>query len=270
MKSIHLKILILTVVTTSGFLQEFSRDASQTLQVNDLPIHFEVYGEGAPLLLLHGWTQSSRFWRPYIPALEEHFRVYVLDLPGHGRSGGLGDDFSIQKTARDLDAFLKLLELGPVRAIGLSYGGLALLELAHLRDTAVEAMVLIGVSQAYNGSENADVQAAFTYEDLPAAFVEELKRNHPRGEGQIRALFNPHLDYQIDLSDEEVAQIQARCLIVQGDRDEVVGVEPAFRLHRHLPHSQLWIVPDTGHLAIGSDPTAAFLTTSIRFLRDGE
>lgn len=50
-------------------------------------IHTETYGQGKPIVMVHGWGMHSGIWRPFAEALSRHYRVICVDLPGHGHSG---------------------------------------------------------------------------------------------------------------------------------------------------------------------------------------
>ena len=161
------------------------------------------------------------------------------------------------------------LKIKKVKAIGLSFGGLTLLELAKLNPDRIQATILIGASHNYQGGKDKGTKDTFSFEKLPKSFVEQLKKIHYHGEAQIKAMFNPNLNYQISLKDEELHAFNFRTLIVNGDSDEILGVEPAFALHKKIPDSALWIVPNTGHLAITGSNKKNFLTTSLQFLTWG-
>ncbi|MFN4764168.1 alpha/beta fold hydrolase [Gillisia sp. Q332] len=240
--------------------------SAETVKVNGINMYYEVYGEGEPLLLLHGWTQSTEFWTEYIPAYVQHFEVYAIDLRGHGKTSQITSDFTIKESAKDILELLDHLKINRVKAIGLSYGGLTLLELARSHPEKIESIIIIGTSHSYNGAENNEGDNAFSYENLPTTFIEELKKIHYNSETQIRALFDPNLNYQINLSDEELNAFNFKTLIIQGDRDEILGVDPAFILYKNIPNSALWIVPNTGHIAIIGPNKKSFLTTSLQFL----
>jgi len=252
--------------------QSFGQLSKETkaIKVNGIDLYYETYGKGEPLMLLHGWTQSSQFWSEYIPAYAEHFTVYAIDLRGHGKTSELTEDFTIKKASEDVLALLDHLQLKKVKAIGLSYGGLTLLQLASMHPERLESMILIGASHSYDGGKNKDLDNTFSYENLPDSFVEELKATHHQGESQIRALFNPDLNYQINLSIEDLNSIKAKTLIIHGDRDEILGITPAITLHENLPNSELWIVPNNGHIAITGSNQDSFLKKSSQFLQNGE
>jgi pimeloyl-ACP methyl ester carboxylesterase len=234
--------------------------------VNGIDMYYEVYGEGEPLLLLHGWTQSSRFWFDYIPTYAKNFKVYAIDLRGHGRTSKLTSDFTIEKSSQDILALVDSLELNRIRAIGFSYGGLTLLELARSNPERMKSMIVIGTSHNFNGGENYQQNNTFSYNNLPPPFIQELKKIHHHGESQIKALFDPNLNYQIKIGSEELRSVNFRTLIVHGDRDEILGLEPAIALYKDLPHSELWVVPNTGHNAISGSNQSSFLKRSLQFL----
>src|SRR6266849_6126985 len=60
---------------------------ARTARIDGVDIHYLTAGQGEPLVLLHGYTQTSEAWRGVIPALARRFRVIAPDLPGIGDSG---------------------------------------------------------------------------------------------------------------------------------------------------------------------------------------
>ncbi len=238
------------------------------VEVNGINLYYEVCGEGEPLFLLHGWTQSSRFWSDYLPTFAEHFKVYSIDLRGHGKTSPLTTDFSIQKSAEDILELLNQLKIEKTNAIGLSFGGLVLLELANSYPEKIQTMILIGAASNYDGSKVSS-EKTLSFKNLPKQYAEELKKTHYHGEDQINALFNPNLNYQISLTNEDLKAFKFSTLIINGDQDELLGIDPAFELHRNIPNSSLWIVPGTGHLAITGSNKKSFLINSLKFLKFG-
>uniref|UniRef100_UPI0013DA3968 alpha/beta fold hydrolase n=1 Tax=Pseudomonas viridiflava TaxID=33069 RepID=UPI0013DA3968 len=93
-------------------------------------LHYEEYGHGAPLLLVHGLGSSTLDWEMQIPALAAHYRVIVPDIRGHGRSDEPREHYSIAGFSADLLALISRLCLGPVHYVVFSMGGMIGFQLA--------------------------------------------------------------------------------------------------------------------------------------------
>jgi 3-oxoadipate enol-lactonase len=93
-------------------------------------LHYEEYGQGPPLLLLHGLGSSCRDWEYQIPAFAAHYRVIALDMRGHGRSDKPRGRYSIRGFSADVEALIEHLNLGQVHVLGLSMGGMIGFQLA--------------------------------------------------------------------------------------------------------------------------------------------
>lgn len=91
---------------------------------DDCQLHYEEYGQGAPLVLVHGLGSSVRDWEYQIPVLARHYRVIALDVRGHGRSDKPRERYSIAGFAADAAALIEHLALPPVHLVGISMGGM--------------------------------------------------------------------------------------------------------------------------------------------------
>ena len=93
------------------------------LEVQGVHMHWAERGEGRPLVLLHGLSDSHRTWRRVAPALAAHRRVLMLDLPGHGLSDRPDASYDLDWNAKLVAAWFDLLGLDDVEVVGHSYGG---------------------------------------------------------------------------------------------------------------------------------------------------
>ena len=89
---------------------------------DDVRMHYEEKGEGSPLVLIHGWCFSGRFFLRNVDALAERSRVIALDLRGHGDSGEPGHGYRMPRLAKDLFDLLEALDLEDVTVVGWSLG----------------------------------------------------------------------------------------------------------------------------------------------------
>jgi pimeloyl-ACP methyl ester carboxylesterase len=86
-------------------------------------IRFEDYGEGFPVVLLHGYLESLNIWDDFTCPLCEHVRIITIDLPGHGESGIIGEIHSMETMAEAVKSVLDFLKIEKCMMTGHSMGG---------------------------------------------------------------------------------------------------------------------------------------------------
>lgn len=96
--------------------------ASRTADVDGAKIHYLIAGHGPTVILLHGYTQTSRMWRPIIPLLAEKFTVIAPDLPGIGDSSIPQTGIDMKTSATRIHALIHSLGLGNARVVGHDIG----------------------------------------------------------------------------------------------------------------------------------------------------
>lgn len=106
-------------------------------------LHYEEYGQGEPLVLLHGLGSSCQDWEFQVPALARHYRVILLDIRGHGRSDKPRERYSIATFSADLRALLEHLQTGPVHLLGLSMGGMIGFQFAVDDPAALRSLCIV-------------------------------------------------------------------------------------------------------------------------------
>lgn len=249
-----------------------------TATLNGISLHFELRGEGPPLLLLHGGTGCHSDWAY---AGREFFeREYGLILPdarGHGGSSvpnwqELSKTLTHRQCALDTLALLDHLGIERCKAIGVSMGGNILLHMTTIQPERIDAMVIVSATPYFPEQARKVMAAVPSHEDQPASEWERMRRAHKFGDEQIRALWewtrslkDSHDD--MNFTPADLAKIRARTMIVQGDRDFLYPVELSVEMHRAIPNSSLWIVPGGSHGPIFMDRAQEFAKTALVFLR---
>jgi pimeloyl-ACP methyl ester carboxylesterase len=130
MKRACMRVVSLGVLSFFVFLSGISAAAnaatetiaSRTANVNGVTIHYLTAGHGPAVLLLHGYTQTSRMWRPIIPLLTEKFTVIAPDLPGIGDSEIPADGLDMKTAAIRIHALVKSLGIEKARVVGHDIG----------------------------------------------------------------------------------------------------------------------------------------------------
>lgn len=107
-------------------------------------VHYEAYGRGRPVLLLHGWLNSWALWRKTIELLGKEFRMYALDFLGFGESAASSADFSVNNFVLMVNQFMD--RMGIVRAplVGHSMGGTVALSAAIRHPEKVVKVIVVG------------------------------------------------------------------------------------------------------------------------------
>jgi pimeloyl-ACP methyl ester carboxylesterase len=96
--------------------------AAKTSNIEGLKLHYLSAGQGPAVILLHGYTQTSRMWRPIIPFLAEKFTVIAPDLPGLGDSAIPKDGLDMKTAAGRIRALAKSLGIEKARVVGHDIG----------------------------------------------------------------------------------------------------------------------------------------------------
>ena len=248
-------------MSTVSFSQ--SPKKSESVLVNGKSIYYEVYGEGEPLFLLHGYTLSSQSWQPYVEDFYGEYEVYLIDLTGHGKSEAFKEDLSIKSVARDLNMLAEYLKLDKIKAIGFSFGGDVLYQLALLNPSLIESMITIGAVGTWTIKDFPEYQKAFTFENR--ANFPWLSTSHD-SDNKIRILMEQFNNYSVKMTNEELQSIQPHVLIMIGDNDEGMDLMEVARVKKNLPYSDLWILPNVAHGAHEGETKGEFIIKSKVFL----
>jgi pimeloyl-ACP methyl ester carboxylesterase len=254
-------ILMLIVLTMNSYPQKPNR--AETIDLKGIQTYYEVYGRGKPLFLLHGFTQSSQSWKQFIPEYDNEYEVYLVDLMGHGKSSPFIEKVSLRSAAQNLSDLIEYLGLESINAIGYSYGGEILFQLALINPNLIKTMIVVGSCGTWNAKEFPEFVEYLSYKNL-----ENLTWMHDQqtSEERIRNILDQVPNYFVNLSEDELKSIKSRTLLVVGDSDYTVPLECTIRTKTNMPNAFLWIVPNTGHRVHLDSNKYQFINTSKEFL----
>ncbi|HEV2149049.1 MAG TPA: alpha/beta fold hydrolase [Longimicrobiaceae bacterium] len=214
-------------------------------------IHAAEFGaEGDPLVLLHGLSGSSRWWRRNVPALAEGFRVVVPDVIGFGRTRRRGKLPPIAQLADLLAGWMDRLALPPVDLVGHSMGGQLSVHLAARHPERVKRLVLVdsaGIPRPLSPLTllrfAAEVAPPRRWGDpyfLPT-IVGDAALAGPRT--IIRALAHILRDDVRPL----LPEIAIPTLVVWGELDTIIPLEHAREFRAGIPGARLAVLRDAAH-----------------------
>ena len=234
-------------------------------------LYFEVHGTGEPLLLLYGFSGSSQDWIPSLDQWGAKFQLILPDLRGHGRSGILSKPFRHEDAATDIFALLDHLGIRACKGVGISAGGNVLLHMATKQPDRITAMVVVSATP-YFPTQARDIMSQYG-DNLPEEQWEILRRRHPGGDEQIKAILASTKSFLTSYDDLNftpplLSTIKARAFIIQGDRDPLYPVELSVEMFKAIPNSRLRIVPNAGHGPVIGPRWPEFIQTASAFLED--
>ncbi|MFA5974509.1 MAG: alpha/beta hydrolase [Lentimicrobiaceae bacterium] len=218
--------------------------------VNGLRMYYEIYGQGKPIVLVHGGgsTIQTNFGK-IIPLLAKNRQVIAVELQAHGRTGDRNADLSFEQDADDIATLLKNLNIDKADFFGFSNGGTTTLQVAIRHPEIVDKMILGSALAKRNGVPDwfwGFIEHA-KLENMP----EQLKDGYKKVAVDTNGLQIMHdkdakrmVSFK-DIPDKQIKSIKAPTLIIIGDKD-VITPEHAIELHRQIANSELAIIPG-GH-----------------------
>lgn len=219
-------------------------------EVNGIKLYYEMYGNGQPLVLIHGGgsTIQSSFGR-VIPALAKSHQVIAVELQNHGRSDARSVAETFEQDAEDVFMLLKNLNLSKANFLGFSNGGHTLFDLALHHAEIIDKLII--ASSPYKRS---GFIAGF-FESMPKATLatmpHDLKTEFLKvtpDSARLQNMFEHDRDRMVNFkgwTDEQIKSITIPTLLINGDTD-VLTPEHAVEMHRMLSRSHLVILPG-GH-----------------------
>jgi len=229
------------------------------VDVNGVHMYYETYGDGTPLVLLHGGMLSIDLnFAGLIPTLAKKHRVIGVELQGHGRTADADRPITPAALASDVVGLLDHLGIERAHVLGHSMGGAVTMELAVSYPDRVLSVVPISISVRPDGMHEdlSDPSKFATSPIMPtqqdfAEFREEYLKLSPHPE-HFEEFLGTLSASNADLkgwTDEQLAAVSAPVLLVQGDRDFTTNEHGAL-MQRLIPGSQLAILPNTTHMQV--------------------
>jgi pimeloyl-ACP methyl ester carboxylesterase len=219
-------------------------------EVNGLKMYYEVYGQGKPLILIHGGGSTIQTsFEKVIPLFAKNRKVIAVELQAHGRTNDRDQDLSFEQDADDVSALLKNLRIDKADFFGFSNGGTTVLQIAIRHPEIVDKIVLGSALSKRNGVPNWfwGFMEQAKLENMPEQLKTAYRKvsSDPEGLQVMHDRDAKRMVHFKDIPDEKIKAIKAPAFIIIGDKD-VILPEHALEMHRQIANSQLAIIPG-GH-----------------------
>lgn len=257
-------IIMLTVSQLYG--QKIKPSGSGYVPVSGTKVYYEVYGEGRPVVLLHGaFMTIDMNWGQLIPELSKTRKVIAIELQGHGHTPYSDRKLSHATLANDVEKVMDYLKVESADVVGYSFGGAIAYEFAIQSPKRLKNLVIISstykntgwlpeINNAFKGMKpdifkDSPMQAAYD-----AVAPDKTKWNKFL-EQMMASAAEPY-----NMGDDNIAKISSPVLIIAGDNDGLDKIElmKTYKLLgggiaadlSAIPKSQLAIVPGQGHVSL--------------------
>lgn len=218
--------------------------AGKYLHTRGINLYYEVYGEGDPLLLIHGNGGSISAFSNQIPYFAEKYKVIAVDSRAQGKSTDECDSLSFEMMADDFNALLDSMHISSYRVLGWSDGGINALLMAIRHPEKVTMLAATGA----NLIPDSTVFAPHAYREWMNDYLRSGKEPQtPKLKNQRKLmaldLFQPHI------TTAQLQTIKCPSLIIGGDHDLIVPSH-TLEIANAISGAFLWIVPDSGHATL--------------------
>ena len=243
----------------------------------NIKIHKEVYGQGKPIVLIHGWAMHTGIWRQFAQRLSQHYQVICLDLPGHGLSENI-EPYTLERISK---ALIEAVPEHSFTVLGWSLGASVALTMARKYPQRVDSLMLLAGNPLFvqqgewpgvdpmlledfannlslNCSETLLRFLALQVNSLPNAksILIDLKKAmqecNPPTENVLQSGLNilKQADLRVDLT-----ALKCPVSIIQGDKDPLVPVQASRDMQKIQPASELNVIEGAGHVPFLSHPS---------------
>jgi len=252
-------------------------------EVNDIQIAYEMYGDGEPLILIHGFGYNKSAWIAQIDDLSNHFKVITIDVRGSGESSHPEESFIMDTLVEDLKGLMDVIKIEKAHLMGWSMGSMIIQNFVLKYPERAKKLVLIGTNAGFPSKDGIlmlrdslikiydlrkkDPEAAFFQLArfvFSPKFRKKMEKNPTEKTHGIMSpeeLIAESTEHQTTPKDlkhladiigahntlDRLDAIKNETLVIVGTKDTLTPVISNKQLHENLPNSKLEVIEGAGH-----------------------
>lgn len=217
--------------------------------INGLRMYYEIYGEGKPLVLIHGGGSTIQTtFANLIPLMEEHHQLIAVEMQAHGRTSDRDNPLSFEQDADDIAALLQCIGILKASLLGFSNGGQTAIAFALRHPEMLDNMIVASAfykrsaapPEFWNGFDKA------TLNDMPVSLQEgflKINNSHDALANMFRRDVERMKSFK-GWTDEEISSITTPALIISASRD-VGSLQHTIEMYETFPNRELAVFPGT-------------------------
>ena len=250
-------------------------------------LHSRVLGEGAPLVILHGFLGMGDNWKTLANKFANNYEVHLVDQRNHGRSFH-SDEFSVEIMVEDLWNYIEFHNLGSINLLGHSMGGKVAMLFAVKYPERLHKLLIADISPRKYPAHHQDILTALNAVDfkiqssreeiekileeyIPQFGVRQfLMKNITRVDKDtykyrfnLKSITEDYHEITIALPSEDT--YDGKTLFLRGDTSGYIGNEDEILIHKHFPNAKIVTVKNSGHWLHADNPTD-FYSEVVSFL----
>jgi pimeloyl-ACP methyl ester carboxylesterase len=259
-------LIAIMFIGSSSIGQQIKPSNSGYAPVNGINVYYEVYGEGRPLVLLHGaFYTIDMNWGQLIPELSKTRKVIAIEMQGHGHTPFSDRELSITTLANDVEKVMDYLKIDSADVAGYSMGGSVAYQFAVQSPKRLRKLVIISSTYKTNGwlpivnARFKDFKPEF-FDNTPIKTAYDAVAPDKTKWRMFLEQMLAFVKVPFNVGDSNISKIAAPVLIISGDNDGTDKVElmKTYQLLgggvaadlQPMPKSQLAIVPSQGHVSL--------------------
>ena len=230
-------------------------------------VHYEALGRGRPIVFLHGWIGSWRYWIASMQVASSSFRAYALDLFGYGDTAHDDSRYSLEQQAALVSRFLDEMGIGKIAIVGHGLGALVGFYFAAQQPGSVDRIMAVNSPLDFN-SVNAKLRTSTAVELvdwLSSRTPEAVTALSDASKSDTRAITASMNNFQADSLFTQFRNTDVPCLLVYGQNDPSISVPAAENSNSLSNHMHQINLEGSGHFPM-IDETAKFNRLLIDFL----
>ncbi len=242
-----------------------NKDAGKFITINGAKQYVEIYGQGAPLVLIHGNGGNIGFMKPQIEFFAKQYMVIVMDCRGRGKSELGKDSLTYHQMTKDIVGILDYLHLDSTYVVGRSDGGIIALLLAIHHPEKVKKIV------SFAANLTPDTLALYPsfYDEIihdRKLADEMLLKKDTTQNWKVIQQRNRLMEFQPHISASDLQKIKCPVLVMSTDRD-VIREEHTIYIYKNIVKANLCFLAGENHYVSKTNPEL-FNTTVQKYLDD--
>jgi pimeloyl-ACP methyl ester carboxylesterase len=235
--------------------------------LNGIQIYYALYGEGEPVILLHGGLGHSDVWGHQVTELSKTYQVITMDSRGHGRSTRNDERYTYELMVSDVIALMDFLMIDKASLIGWSDGGIISLVMAINNPERLERVFAFGANSDPSGltADLAEDVVFNQYIENAGADYAKLSATPDDYEGFLTAIGEMWAT-EPNITDQ-LKNITIPVTIADGEYDEAITREHTEMMAKEISGAKLMILPNVSHFAMWQNPEE-FNAALLEFLAD--